>query len=665
MSWSAASVPAFVLLDVQSGTIQGNSQVSVQFAPSSDFSSTGPAGGPFVPPSTVYTLTNTGLASLNWQSTAASPWVVVAPGSGQLGAGAAVDVTVSIDAASTLALAPGLHWSSVVFVDSSNGSTLATRNLVLDVTTGAQGPGWTSFAPSADTRMVFVSNSLGNDANDGLSQATPKRTITAGKALIRNGRPDWLLMKCGDTWDESFGNWGLSGRSITEPILIGSYGTGARPFLRTGTSDAIVTAWQTNPNYVSIVGLHFMPHLYNGTNANIKGIEWLRHTDGLLVEDCFIERYTTNILVQGTDETIPTVGNRHKNVRIRRNVLVDSFNCNNSGTGGANTSQAIYAYAVDGLLMEENVMDHNGWVDGIPGSIPTWVRHNGYIANGLTGVVLSNNIVAGTDAVMMRSGGVIENNLYLQNYNAILFGVGIDPEPNGVTGTIHNNVVLDGRDYGNGTGGALPGGLCLDMGNVAAATIDNNIFAHNTTGTGPRPIQIHDTHSAGSWRVVQHTTLSNNIIYDWGGTSIEIATSTGGSNQQPVDVHFVGNIVANARDTSPLVRHSVSASLAGVTGSGNTFDSIAPTNNWCQVGGAGQSLSQWMGTLAPPDTTSVSGAYSFPAPGRTIATYHASVGGAASLSAFLTQCRLQSKSNWRTEYTANAVNTYIRAGFGR
>jgi hypothetical protein len=61
----------------------------------------------------------------------------------------------------------------------------------------------------------------------------------------------------------------------------------------------------------------------------------------------------------------------------------------------------------------------------------------------------------------------------------------------------------------------------------------------------------------------------------------------------------------------------------------------------------------------------VAGTYSFPDPNRSIATYQASIGGNASLAAFLTQCRLQSKANWRTEYTADAVNTYIRAGFGR
>jgi hypothetical protein len=64
------------------------------------------------------------------------------------------------------------------------------------------------------------------------------------------------------------------------------------------------------------------------------------------------------------------------------------------------------------------------------------------------------------------------------------------------------------------------------------------------------------------------------------------------------------------------------------------------------------------------DTTSTFGAVSYPDPNRTIATYHASIGGAPSYDAFIAETRNQSKSNWRVQYTADAVNTYIRSGFG-
>jgi alpha-glucosidase (family GH31 glycosyl hydrolase) len=98
-----------------------------------------------------------------------------------------------------------------------------------------------------------------------------------------------------------------------------------------------------------------------------------------------------------------------------------------------------------------------------------------------------------------------------------------------------------------------------------------------------------------------------------------------------------------------------------VVSANNVFDSIAAPNSWFQVG-AMMSLTQWRALVN--DTTSVAQSIPFPDPTRTIATYHASIGGTPTLQAFMAGARLQSKSNWRVQYTAQAVNDYIRAGFG-
>src|SRR6266705_2770789 len=60
--------------------------------------------------------------------------------------------------------------------------------------TGPVGPyldanGWTVFTPSADTMAIYVSNSTGNDANNGLSATTPVKTIAKGYSLLRSGFP--------------------------------------------------------------------------------------------------------------------------------------------------------------------------------------------------------------------------------------------------------------------------------------------------------------------------------------------------------------------------------------------------------------------------------------------------------------------------------------------
>jgi len=50
-------------------------------------------------------------------------------------------------------------------------------------------------------------------------------------------------------------------------------------------------------------------------------------------------------------------------------------------------------------------------------------------------------------------------------------------------------------------------------------------------------------------------------------------------------------------------------------------------------------------------------------PERSVETYMASLGGNATLAAFLDAAGNQSKTNWNPQYTADAVNSYIEAGF--
>src|SRR5437870_5259348 len=92
--------------------------------------------------------------------------------------------------------------------------------------------GWTLNTPSSDTQVVYVSATGGNDANSGLSTQAPVKTLAKGISLLRDGKPDWLLLKKGDTWNAGLGSWSKSGRSTSEPMLISSYGTGPRPLLK-------------------------------------------------------------------------------------------------------------------------------------------------------------------------------------------------------------------------------------------------------------------------------------------------------------------------------------------------------------------------------------------------------------------------------------------------
>src|SRR5687767_8115525 len=104
------------------------------------------------------------------------------------------------------------------------------------------GGGWTVVGPSADSRVIYVSSSAGNDANSGMSDSSAVKSVGKGRSLLRNGMPDHLLLKRGDVWHESLSGstWGLSGRDADEPMLVGTYGdaSAARPLLKTGANKA-------------------------------------------------------------------------------------------------------------------------------------------------------------------------------------------------------------------------------------------------------------------------------------------------------------------------------------------------------------------------------------------------------------------------------------------
>jgi hypothetical protein len=97
--------------------------------------------------------------------------------------------------------------------------------------------GWTVFTPSADTHIIYVSSSQGNDNYSGLSVSAPVKTISHGLSLLRDGYPDWLLLKKGDSWTES-NQIKTSGLSAIAPMVISSYDPAHPGVVNPGTGGA-------------------------------------------------------------------------------------------------------------------------------------------------------------------------------------------------------------------------------------------------------------------------------------------------------------------------------------------------------------------------------------------------------------------------------------------
>jgi hypothetical protein len=510
--------------------------------------------------------------------------------------------------------------------------------------------GWTNFTPSADTRTVYVSSASGDDHNDGLSPASAKSTLAAGIALLRHGYPDWLLLERGAVWHESLGQWKKSGRSASEPMLVATYGdTDARPRLETGSGSGIFT----NPGAgspatiddLAIVGVHFHADGYTG-GGNCIGGQFLQPASHVLIEDCKFEGYSGNLVFQG-------YGGHHTDFRLRRSVIVDAYAIHSIG----GHSQGLYAYAVDGLLLEENVFDHNGWNENVAGAGADIFSHNIYIDNGNTGVVVRGNVIANASShgMQLRPGGTVVNNLFVRNSIALAVGGGNNPEPNGVTTDVRGNVIVDGKNIDD----SEPRGWAMWFANIASGHVAQNLIANNTLGTQPSVMTLDGEHQGDSHDSigVHNLTIDHNIVFNWGGSVF-----VKGNPSQISEIQILNNDVQDATWSEPVIEHSNAGTTHNVQSAGNhIFCQLTPGTWWTAIATTPHTIGYWFSQVSDGTSAAMQMAYSDPT--RSPASYNATVGGAATLADFLSAEREQSATNWRPEMLAAVVARYVRQGF--
>jgi len=122
--------------------------------------------------------------------------------------------------------------------------------------------GWTMFSPSSDTRIMYVSAS-GNDStgavynsksySDPFSPSLPSsfKTYAAAFAHARNGYPDWILFKRGETFYEAIGSQIVNGRSASEPFAGAGSGKArgaVKKRRKTGLPVGVVAAQTAQPS---------------------------------------------------------------------------------------------------------------------------------------------------------------------------------------------------------------------------------------------------------------------------------------------------------------------------------------------------------------------------------------------------------------------------------
>ena len=557
--------------------------------------------------------------------------------------------------------------------------------------------GWTVFVPSSDSRIMYVSAS-GNDTAANLNDAgvytqsthpawstpfdpgtiQPFATISAAMAHARPGYADWVLLKRGDTFAVTGTDPAIdpnNGKSISEPSLVGAYGTsGDSPIVAVGETVPIALQVMRGQavKYEAISGIDFYSYTRDPGNAGYigptgttqlgikiyRGDETGVADDGVLIEGCKFRFFNSNVI---QTDNIYIDG-----LTIRRNMIVDTY----SGEGQGH-SQGLYLQGQNPLF-EENILIHNGWLvpyGGGEGAASIY-NHNMYLSSMEGGTFSKNIIVQGSNSNIKVAAGFTSNaNLMDFNNNLFIdgqFGIGfannytdaVPPYYEDNTSPFQNiritsNVISDMGRSKNLQG--IARGIAIPY-DTTGGVITGNIIMNQEDAT------ITDSIAYRIGGILQNITFSGNVTHNVKNTiGIQIddvgdGNSTGSTK---MNVDFSENKFQSATDGGYV--GLLESTSTGVTFSGNVYYTDRPDGERYSVASFDKTDAQW---AAATGDTSIFEQHAFPDPTRSIETYMASLGETATLDAFIAKARAQDRYSWDARFTADAVNDYIRAGFG-
>ncbi len=517
------------------------------------------------------------------------------------------------------------------------------------------GSGWTSFSLPSNGKIIYVSSRDGGNACNGLSPEPysltnrancPKPTIASTKSLLAFGQPGWILLKKGDAWPtETIGVETFTSGTVSEPRVIGSYGSsGSRPIVNA------INMHAGSREHIAFVGLH----IKRQADGNTQGLRWVGTGNNILVEDNYIEK---GVVFQAPS------GSTNSNVKIRRNVIVDNY------MTGSNTQNGIFASRVNNLLIEENILDRNGYDNANFQTVgsDSVIPYNLYIQNDNTGVAVRGNISmrSASNGIQMRSGGVLDDNLFVDNAMGITF------ESKAGSNQIARNVVLSGKDIVRSGASTMLRGWGIELrgaGTNQSTDITNNIIAFNKSNwlvgqsEGPRGIDLVGTDSAG----LNNVTVENNVVYRWAWPlKLTLSAAPAGNVNIRNNTFYLGEPAG--RPLAELAAPTLAALNTKVSLSNNHyFDSgdSRPLSTWFKVTAGGavavNTAQSWANATKETGFSIVEPDLSGP---KTIEDYARSIGAGSTLADFAAEAREQQKGNWRRAYTAAEANDYFRSAF--
>lgn len=518
----------------------------------------------------------------------------------------------------------------------------------------------------ASARYIYVKPTGDDDAGDGLSHATAYATVAKAWTMVTSSQGDWILLSGGDAHPGNLDVWSKRGFSAAYPLVITSYDssdpTNTAKFgtIRARTCTTIENYWffngTDNPgagryphDFVAITGLHFDKPTPNPTGGSGLGLFVLGRGDGFLIENCLF----TKCQVELTGPTNPSgnyIGPSLTNACMRRS---GSYMAINDGTGH---HCAVHSGQAPGLIVEDCVIDHAGWMPGgrgtgVPeGQTADIFKHALYIGVSSKNVFVRRNLISrpSSHGMQCRGGATVMDNVLGQCPYPILVAeqdIGsYSPAPYGVAFTdcsasVTGNLISGTTSIQGAT--VVNGGTAIGFGGVLAANthlVQNNlIISAGSTYLGGNlcPLAV-QTDLAGGQKDVFASYEPNYTDLTTYGTPVP-----GG------DVPLVPNYSTMLADNNIVARWgAIAFATNGLVGSDSANGSATRTNNvFDNEGASGSNV-----TFA-----SLSGGYL--APTRDVASY-AVANGYADEEALYAYAAAHPETNW-----ALNINTWVRAGY--
>ena len=300
-----------------------------------------------------------------------------------------------------------------------------------------------------------------------------------GWHYFENNSGDEALLKAGDTFVNQSIVLSVNGKSPTDPIVIGTYGSGPAPVVETAATQSGITPANGNSgNNIVVEGIDFYSYqrdpnnpAYAGPNNDATGANFVGQSGSVslsFVGDTF-DYYSTNIAVMpGPDGVTAYPGS---SVTLYRDIVENSWSTDAH-------SQGVFIGYVANPVIEQTILDHNGWNAAIPGAGATIFNHNVYLDDTDGPVVFTGNISANssTDGVMSRSGGTITDNLFVNDAMGPIIGVDAGSDGNGLgspvltSADIAGNVVLEATAIST-SGGPQPMSQGVNVSNSSGSGV--------------------------------------------------------------------------------------------------------------------------------------------------------------------------------------------------